>query len=143
MATIHARPFSRRARAHHVQLDANRADHSDLRKLRVLAIRWVKQVPKRSGKYLFEVILHHYEMKPTIMTSNQPLENWGKLIVDVPVATTILDRSRHHAEAITITGCSYRSNAIAGKYDPENGSARKPGSGGSGGGEPSCGKPTE
>ena len=42
------------------------------------------------------------------MTSNRPLEEWGKLIGDVPAASAILDRFLHHAEIITITGKSYR-----------------------------------
>ena len=42
------------------------------------------------------------------MTSNRPLEDWGKLLADVPSATAILDRFMHHAEIITITGRSYR-----------------------------------
>ncbi len=42
------------------------------------------------------------------MTSNRPLEDWGKLVGDVPSATAILDRFLHHAEIITITGRSYR-----------------------------------
>ena len=42
------------------------------------------------------------------MTSNRPLEDWGKLIGDIPSATAILDRFLHHAEVITITGKSYR-----------------------------------
>ena len=43
-----------------------------------------------------------------MMTSNRPLEDWGKLIGDVPSTTAILDRFLHHAEIITITGRSYR-----------------------------------
>jgi DNA replication protein DnaC len=42
------------------------------------------------------------------MTSNRPLEDWGKLVGDVPSATAILDRFLHHAEMITIAGRSYR-----------------------------------
>jgi hypothetical protein len=42
------------------------------------------------------------------MTSNRPLEDWGKLLGDVPSATAILDRFLHHAEIIQITGRSYR-----------------------------------
>ena len=68
----------------------------------------VKQLPKRSGEYLFEVIMRRYETKSTLMTSNRPLEDWGKLIGDVPSATAILDRFLHHAEILTITGRSYR-----------------------------------
>ncbi len=68
----------------------------------------MKQLPKRSGEYLFEIIMRRYETRSTIMTSNRPLEDWGKLIGDVPSATAILDRFLHHAEVITITGRSYR-----------------------------------
>src|SRR5271154_4520967 len=68
----------------------------------------MKQLPKRSGEYLFEVIMRRYETRSTLMTSNRPLEDWGKLIGDVPSATAILDRFLHHAEVIRFTGKSYR-----------------------------------
>lgn len=68
----------------------------------------MKQLPKRSGEYLFEIIMRRYETRSTMMTSNRPLEDWGKLIGDVPSATAILDRFLHHAEVVTITGRSYR-----------------------------------
>ena len=68
----------------------------------------MKQLPKRSGEYLFEIIMRRYETRSTMMTSNRPLQDWGKLIGDVPSATAILDRFLHHAEIINITGRSYR-----------------------------------
>jgi DNA replication protein DnaC len=68
----------------------------------------LKQLPKRSGEYLFEVIMRRYENHSTIMTSNRPIEEWGKLIGDVPAAGAILDRFLHHAEVVSITGRSYR-----------------------------------
>ena len=60
----------------------------------------MKQLPKRSGEYLFEIIMRRYETRSTMMTSNRPLEDWGKLIGDVPSATAILDRFLHHAEIV-------------------------------------------
>lgn len=68
----------------------------------------MKQLPKRSGEYLFEIIMRRYQVRSTMMTSNRPLEDWGKLLGDVPAATAILDRFLHNAEIITITGRSYR-----------------------------------
>ena len=68
----------------------------------------MKQLPRRSGEVLFEIIMRRYETRSTIMTSNRPLEDWGKLIGDVPSATAILDRFLHHAEVVAITGKSYR-----------------------------------
>lgn len=68
----------------------------------------MRQLPKRSGEFLFEVIMRRHEVKSTMMTSNRPLEDWGKLVGDVPAAAAILDRFLHHAEVINITGKSYR-----------------------------------
>jgi DNA replication protein DnaC len=68
----------------------------------------MKQLPKRSGEFLFEIIMRRHELRSTIMTSNRPLEDWGKLIGDVPAATAILDRFLQDAELIEITGKSYR-----------------------------------
>ena len=74
----------------------------------------IKQLPKRSGEYLFEIIMRRYETRSRVMASNRPLEDWGKRgppegwSGDVPSATAILDRFLHHAEIINITGRSYR-----------------------------------
>ena len=68
----------------------------------------LKALPKHSGEYLLEVVMRRYENRSTIMTSNRPLEEWGKLLGDVPAAGAILDRFLHHAQIIAITGRSYR-----------------------------------
>jgi DNA replication protein DnaC len=78
----------------------------------------MKNLPKRSGEFLFEIIMRRYETRSTMMTSNRPLEDWGKLIGDVPSATAILDRFLHHAEIITMNGRSYRlRNRATGEPD--------------------------
>ena len=68
----------------------------------------MKELPKKSGEFLFEIIMRRHELRSTMMTSNRPLEDWGKLIGDVPAATAILDRFLQDAELIEITGRSYR-----------------------------------
>jgi DNA replication protein DnaC len=68
----------------------------------------MKHLPRRSGEYLFEVVMRRYETRSTMMTSNRPLEDWGKLLGDVPSATAILDRFLHHAEVVQLSGRSYR-----------------------------------
>ncbi len=81
----------------------------------------MKQLPKRSGECLFEIILRRHEVRSTMMTSNRPLQDWGKLIGDVPAATAILDRFLEHAEIIQITGQSYRlRNRTKEKLDQED-----------------------
>jgi DNA replication protein DnaC len=68
----------------------------------------MKQLPRRSGECLLEIIMRRHENRSTMMTSNRPLEDWAKLIGDVPAATAILDRFLQHATLINITGRSYR-----------------------------------
>jgi DNA replication protein DnaC len=84
----------------------------------------IKLLPPRAGEHLFEIVMRRYENRSTIMTSNRPIEEWGKLIGDVPAATAILDRFLHHAEIINITGRSYRlQNRMDTTTDDESGSA--------------------
>ena len=68
----------------------------------------LKILPPKSGEILLEIIMRRYENRSTLMTSNRPIEEWGKLLCDVPAASAILDRLLHHAEIIPITGRSYR-----------------------------------
>jgi len=68
----------------------------------------LKVLPPKSGEILLEIVMRRYENRSTFMTSNRPIEEWGKLLCDVPAASAILDRLLHHAEIIPITGRSYR-----------------------------------
>jgi DNA replication protein DnaC len=79
----------------------------------------LKSLPKHSAEYLLEVIMRRYENRSTIMTSNRPIDEWGKLLGDVPSASAILDRFLHHAQTIAITGRSYRlrDQALAGREE--------------------------
>jgi DNA replication protein DnaC len=86
----------------------------------------LKQLPKRSGEYLFEIIMRRYENRSTLMTSNRPIEDWGKLIGDVPSATAILDRFLHHATVVPINGKSYRLKDAPATDAPADKPAEKP-----------------
>jgi len=55
------------------------------------------------------------QRRSSIMTSNRPIEEWGKLIGDVPSATAILDRFPQTAEVIEITRRSHRLKDRSGK----------------------------
>lgn len=79
----------------------------------------IKQLPPKAGEHFFEIIMRRYEVRSTLMTSNRPIEEWGKLIGDVPAATAILDRFLHHAEIFNITGRSYRlKDRLSASPDP-------------------------
>jgi len=73
----------------------------------------LKVLPQKSGEILLEIIMRRYEKRSTMMTSNRPIEEWGKLLNDVPAASAILDRLLHHAEIIPINGRSYRLQSKA------------------------------
>ena len=68
----------------------------------------LKRLPKNSGEHLFEIIMRRSELRSTILTSNRPLEDWGKLIGDIPTAGAILDRLLSRAAVFEISGKSYR-----------------------------------
>jgi len=85
----------------------------------------LKQLPKHAGEYLFEVIMRRYETRSTIMTSNRPTEDWGKLLQDVPTASAILDRFLHHAQLIAINGKSYRLKDAAANRQKQTEKATK------------------
>ena len=72
----------------------------------------MKQLPKRSGEYLFEIIMRRHQNRSTIMTSNRPIEEWGKLLQDGPSATALLDGFMSVAEIISIKGKSCRSKRL-------------------------------
>lgn len=68
----------------------------------------LKSLPPGSGELLLEIILRRHETRSTIMTSNRPVDEWGKLLGDVPAAGAILDRLLHRSEVIAISGRSHR-----------------------------------
>lgn len=68
----------------------------------------LKDLPAKSGEILLEIILPRDETRSTLMTSNRPIEDWGKLLGDVPAASAILDRLLSRADIIPMTGRSHR-----------------------------------
>jgi DNA replication protein DnaC len=75
----------------------------------------LKVLPSKSGEVMLEVVMRRYEVRSTLMTSNRPIEEWGKLLNDVPASSAILDRLLHHADIIEVSGRSYRLHQAAQK----------------------------
>ena len=46
---------------------------------------------------LLELIMRRYERASTMLTSNRPVDEWGKLLGDTAGVTALLDRLLHHA----------------------------------------------
>ncbi len=76
--------------------------------LLVLEDLGMKRFPAGCAEYLVEIFFRRYERASTIVTTNRPIEDWGKVLGDAAAAGAILDRFLHHAEVISITGPSYR-----------------------------------
>jgi DNA replication protein DnaC len=68
----------------------------------------MKKLSEAATEQLLEIIMRRYELRSTLMTSNQPIEQWSNLLGNQPTATAILDRLLHRAEIIKITGRSHR-----------------------------------
>jgi DNA replication protein DnaC len=73
----------------------------------------LNRTPPGAAENLLELFLRRYERAATIVTTNRPIQDWGKMIGDTVAATAILDRFLHHATVITIKGRSYRLNRKA------------------------------
>src|SRR5262245_14851123 len=83
----------------------------------------LKVLPSKSGEVMLEVVMRRYEVRSTLMTSNRPIEEWGKLLNDVPASSAILDRLLHHADIIEVSGRSYRLHQAAQKGNHNSGLA--------------------
>ena len=57
--------------------------------------------------------MSRYEKRSMIITSNRPIEDWGKLLGDVVVVTPLLDRLMHHAHMLKFEGKSWRLKEAA------------------------------
>ena len=89
----------------------------------------LRELPARSGEILLEIILRRHETRSTLMTSNRPVEDWGKLLGDIPTAGAILDRPLSRAAIIQMTGRSHRlahRGTDAAPPKSAAGAARKP-----------------
>lgn len=62
----------------------------------------------RLGPVLYELIAGRYERKPTIITTNKTLSEWGGILQDPSLAAALIDRLLHHGEIYHLKGPSYR-----------------------------------
>ena len=68
-----------------------------------------KKVPEHAADDLLDIILNRYSArKSSLITSNRPLEDWGKLLHDSAASSAILDRLLHRGHLLKFEGQSYR-----------------------------------
>jgi len=68
-----------------------------------------KRVPDQAADDLLEIILNRYSSRrSSLLTSNRPIEDWGKLLRDNAASSAILDRLLHRGHLLKFEGKSYR-----------------------------------
>ena len=68
----------------------------------------MRKLPATAAEDLLEIIMRRYERSSTLITSNRPVEDWGKLLGDTAAVTALLDRALHHAHVLKCGPRSWR-----------------------------------
>jgi DNA replication protein DnaC len=73
----------------------------------------MRKLPMTAAEDLLEIIMRRYERNSTLLTSNRPVEDWGKLLGDVAAVTAMLDRLLHHGHVLKCGPRSWRTKTAA------------------------------
>jgi len=69
----------------------------------------MRKLPLTAAEDLLEIIMRRYERASTIVTSNRPIDDWGKLLGDAAAVTAMLDRVLHHGHVLKCGPRSWRT----------------------------------
>jgi DNA replication protein DnaC len=69
----------------------------------------MRKLPATAAEDLLEVIMRRYERTSTLLTSNRPIEDWGRLLGDNAAVTAMLDRLLHHSHVLKCGPKSWRT----------------------------------
>jgi DNA replication protein DnaC len=69
----------------------------------------MRKLPLTAAEDLLEIVMRRYERASTLLTSNRPVEDWGKLLGDVAAVTAMLDRILHHGHVLKCGPRSWRT----------------------------------
>ena len=69
----------------------------------------MRKLPLTAAEELLEIIMRLYERASTLLTSNRPVEDWGKLLGDSAAVTAMLDRLLHHGHVLKCGPRSWRT----------------------------------
>jgi DNA replication protein DnaC len=73
----------------------------------------MRKLPMTAAEDLLEIVMRRYERASTLLTSNRPVEDWGKLLGDVAAVSAMLDRLLHHGHLLKCGPRSWRTKAAA------------------------------
>jgi len=69
----------------------------------------MRKLPSTAGEDLLEIVMRRYERTSTLLTSNRPIDDWGKLLGDTAAVTAMLDRLLHHGHVLKCGPRSWRT----------------------------------
>ena len=69
----------------------------------------MRKLPATAAEDLLEIVMRRYERASTVLTSNRPIEDWGKLLGDTAAVTAMLDRLLHHGHVLKCGPRSWRT----------------------------------
>ena len=73
----------------------------------------MRKLPHTAAEDLLEIIMRRYERASTLLTSNRPVDDWGKLLGDVAAVSAMLDRLLHHGHILKCGPRSWRTKTAA------------------------------
>lgn len=97
-------------------LDGKRKEHVELLStvsLLIIDDLGMRKLPVTAAEELLEIIMRRYERASTLLTSNRPVEDWGKLLGDSAAVTAMLDRLLHHGHVLKCGPRSWRTKTGA------------------------------
>jgi DNA replication protein DnaC len=93
-------------------LDGIRKEHMELLSTVPLLIvddLGMRKLPPVAAEDLLEIVMRRYERASTLLTSNRPIDDWGKLLGDTAAVTAMLDRLLHHGHVLKCGPRSWRT----------------------------------
>jgi DNA replication protein DnaC len=73
----------------------------------------MRKLPPTAAEDLLEIIMRRYERASTLLTTNRPVDDWGKLLGDVAAVSAMLDRLLHHGHVLKCGPKSWRTKIDA------------------------------
>ena len=93
-------------------LDGTRKEHMEFLQtvpLLIIDDLGMRKLPLTAAEELLEIIMRRYERASTMLTSNRPVEDWGKLLGDAAAVSAMLDRLLHHGHVLKCGPRSWRT----------------------------------
>src|SRR5271166_5946240 len=93
-------------------LDGTRKEHMEFLvtvPLLIVDDLGMRKLPLTAAEELLEIIMRRYERASTMLTSNRPVEDWGKLLGDAAAVSAMLDRLLHHGHVLKCGPRSWRT----------------------------------